>query len=87
MTVATPDPDRLNRIEAMLESIVRIQGNQQEALNKHQKSLDLLVDGQLGLQSQLGIIAEQTRQLKRAVDYLLATDGGNGEPKDIPNQE
>ena len=71
--------DRLDRIERMLESLVRTQSNQQETLQAHQKSLDLLVEGQLSLQAQMGLISEQTLQLKRAVDYLLSRDGEVGQ--------
>lgn len=62
-------PDRLDRIEAMLERIVNIQATQQESMNK-------LVEGQLADQILRGQLAEQTMQLKRAVDYLLSKDGG-----------
>ena len=67
-----PNPDKLTRIETMLERIVNIQGNQQNAINK-------LIEGQLAGQVLQGQLAEQTLQLKRAVDYLLSNDGGNSE--------
>lgn len=72
-------PDRLDRIELMLERLVNIQSNQQN-------SLEHLIDGQLGLQSQMGRLSEivlevreESRQLKRAVDYLLSRDGETGQ--------
>ncbi|MGR3279632.1 hypothetical protein ACSYAD_31705 [Acaryochloris marina NIES-2412] len=40
------------------------------------KKIDLLIEGQLAMQTLHGQLAEQTLQLKRAVDYLLSKDGG-----------
>ena len=82
-------PDRLDRIETIVESIarsldnvLRAQENQQGTIDRHQDALSRLVDGQLGLQAQMGVLSqvvietrEETRQLKRAVDYLLSQDG------------
>ena len=87
MTAA--QPDRLDRIETIVESIarsldnvLRAQENQQGTIERHQDALSRLVDGQLGLQAQMGVLSqvvietrEETRQLKRAVDYLLSRDG------------
>ena len=56
----------------MLDRIVNIQGNQQDAINK-------LIEGQLAGQVLQGQLAEQTMQLKKAVDYLLSNDGGGTE--------
>ena len=76
-------PNRLDRMEAMLEGIIRIQGNQQSTFDKIFEGQQRLVDGQLGLQAQMGVLSEamletreETKQLKRAVDYLLSKDGG-----------
>ncbi|WP_299489031.1 hypothetical protein [Acaryochloris sp. IP29b_bin.137] len=65
-------PDRLDRIEAMLERIVNIQVTQQESISK-------LVEGQLADQILRGQLTEHTMQLKRAVDYLLSKDRGQDE--------
>lgn len=77
--------DRLDRIEAMLERIVNTQANLLEALQSQgevrqnqEARLQRLEDGQLALQELGGILAGETRQLKRAVDYLLSKDGERG---------
>jgi hypothetical protein len=91
MTAA--QPDRLDRIERVVDSITRsldnlitAQGNQQNTIERNQEALGRLIDGQLGLQAQMGVMSqvvietrEETRQLKRAVDYLLSRDGERGE--------
>ena len=69
--MTTNSPDRLDRIEAMLERLVNIQDNQQ-------RTIEQLVEGQLALQAQMGLVSEQTLQLKRAMDYLLSRDGEKG---------
>ncbi|PZD70204.1 hypothetical protein C1752_16668 [Acaryochloris thomasi RCC1774] len=69
MTQATPE--RLDRIEAMLERLVNVQSN-------HQETLDRLVEAQLAGDVLRGQIAQQTMQLKRAVDYLMSKDGESG---------
>ncbi len=72
------DNERLDRIERIIESLARGQENLLNAAATQGKRIDILVEGQLGLQSQMGLISEQTLQLKRAVDYLLSRDGGGG---------
>lgn len=62
-------PDRLDRVETILERIVNIQATQHE-------SMDKLVEVQLADQILRGQLAEQTMQLKQAIDYLLSKDGG-----------
>jgi hypothetical protein len=87
--VTAAQPDRLDRIERVVDSIARsldnlitAQGNQQNTIERNQEALGRLIDGQLGLQAQMGVMSqvvietrEETRQLKRAVDYLLSRDG------------
>ncbi|NJM68693.1 MAG: penicillin acylase family protein [Acaryochloris sp. RU_4_1] len=91
--MTTSQPDRLDRIEQMLEGLIRIQSTQQhsiesviQAQQNQQSALERLIDGQLGLQAQMGVLSEamldtreETRQLKRAVDYLLSRDGETGQ--------
>ena len=86
-------PDRLDRIEQMLERLVNIQDNQQRSIEsvlkvqeKQQDAFDRLTEGQLGLQAQMGVLSEamletreEAKQLKRAVDYLLSRDGETGQ--------
>lgn len=78
-------PDRLDRIERMLEGLIRVQDNQQQTVSKQQESIQILIDGQLSLQAQMGLLSEtvlevreEARQIKRAVDYLLSRDGERG---------
>jgi uncharacterized coiled-coil protein SlyX len=87
--MTTAQPDRLDRLERIVDSIARsldnlvtVQGNQQGTIERNQEALGRLIDGQLGLQAQMGVMSqvvietrEETRQLKRAVDYLLSRDG------------
>jgi hypothetical protein len=87
MTAA--QPDRLDRLENIVDSIARsldnlitAQGNQHTMIDRLADGQQRLVDGQLGLQAQMGIMSqivietrEETKQLKRAVDYLLSRDG------------
>jgi hypothetical protein len=87
--MTTAQPDRLDRIERIIDSMARsidnlitVQVNQQTTTERHQEALGRLIDGQLGLQAQMGVMSqavietrEETRQLKRAVDYLLSRDG------------
>ena len=61
-------PDRLDRIEVMLEKLITVQSNQQT-------SIDKLIEGQLAMQVLQGQLVEQTMQLKRAVDSLMSKDG------------
>jgi hypothetical protein len=86
MTAA--QPDRLDRLERVVDSLITItaQVNQQATIERHQEALGRLIDGQLGLQAQMGVMSqvvietrEETRQLKRAVDYLLSRDGKRGD--------
>lgn len=83
MTAAVPD--RLDRLEAMIESLANTSSNLLEASRNlaetqqsHAARLERLEDGQLALQELGGLIAGETRQLKRAVDYLMSTDGERG---------
>jgi hypothetical protein len=85
MTAA--QPDRLDRLENIVDSIARsldnlitAQGNQHTMIDRLADGQQRLVDGQL--QAQMGIMSqivietrEETKQLKRAVDYLLSRDG------------
>jgi predicted phage-related endonuclease len=84
MTAA--QPDRLDRLEVIVDSIARSLDNLIQAQGNQQTAIDRLIDGQLGLQAQMGVMSqvvietrEETRQLKRAVDYLLSRDGEKGE--------
>jgi uncharacterized coiled-coil protein SlyX len=91
MTAA--QPDRLDRLETIVDSIARsldnlitAQGRQQTVIERQQEALGRLIDGQLGLQAQMGVMSqvvietrEETRQLKRAVDYLLSRGGERGD--------
>ncbi|QUY44811.1 hypothetical protein [Acaryochloris marina] len=45
---------------------------QQKTMNK---KIDLLIEGQLAMQTLHGQLAEQTLQLKQTIDYLLSNDG------------
>lgn len=63
---------------AAVEAQSRTSESQQSAIESQQSAIERLIEGQLGLQAQMGIIAEQTLQLKRAVDYLLSRDGETG---------
>jgi hypothetical protein len=92
--MTTAQPDRLDRIEAIVDSIARslnnfitAQGNQQTVIKRNQDAISRLIDGQMGLQAQMGVMSqvvietgEETKQLKRAVDFLLSRDGERGEP-------
>ena len=78
-------PDRLDRLEVMIASLANTSANLLEAsknLTEVQQNQDAriqrLEDGQLALQELGGIIAGETRQLKRAVDYLMSKDGERG---------
>ena len=66
--MTTGMPNRLDRIETMLEKLITVQSNQQT-------SIDKLIEGQLAMQVLQGQLVEQTMQLKRAVDYLMFKDG------------
>ncbi|MGF1602926.1 MAG: hypothetical protein ACFCU8_13055 [Thermosynechococcaceae cyanobacterium] len=59
----------------MLDRIVNTQANQLETLQNQEARLQKLEDGQLAIQELGGILARETRQLKRAMDYLLSKDG------------
>ena len=83
MTAA--QPNRLDRLENIVDSIARSLNNLITAQGNQQTMIDRLADGQLGLQAQMGIMSqivietrEETKQLKRAVDYLLSRDGEQG---------
>ena len=76
MTAATPD--RFDRLEAMVESLANTSANLLKASENHDARIQRLEDGQLALQELGGLIAAETRQLKRAVDYLMSTDGSRG---------
>lgn len=83
MTAA--QPNRLDRLENIVDSIARSLDNLITAQGNQQTMIDRLADGQLGLQAQMGIMSqivietrEETKQLKRAVDYLLSRDGEQG---------
>jgi predicted phage-related endonuclease len=84
--MTTSSPDRLDRLENVVDSIARSLDNLITAQGNQQTMIDRLTDGQLGLQAQMGVLSqvvietrEETRQLKRAVDYLLSRDGERGE--------
>jgi predicted phage-related endonuclease len=83
--MTTAQPDRLDRLENIVDSIARSLDNLVTAQGNQQTMIDRLADGQLGLQAQMGIMSqivietrEETKQLKRAVDYLLGRDGERG---------
>jgi hypothetical protein len=90
--MSVSQPDRLDRLENIVDSIARsldnlisAQENQQTMIERLTDGQQRLVDGQLGLQAQMGVLSEvvietreETKQLKRAVDYLLSRDGERG---------
>ncbi len=88
--------ERLDRLERIVESlantashIMDAQETQQESIQRLGESIQRLTDGQLGLQTQMGLISEavldlrqMTRELKagqerqeRILDYLVGRDG------------
>lgn len=87
--------ERLDRIERIVESLARGQEHLLSAaetqdtrmerllavLETQGKRIDILIEAQLASQAQMGLISEQTLQLKRAVDYLLSQDGGQPQPQ------
>lgn len=77
-------PDRLDRLEALLESLsrstenlVKASENQQQRIDQHEQVINRHEENLLALQALGGRLSEQTLQLKRAVDYLLSKDGEN----------
>lgn len=80
-------PDRIDRLEAMIQSLANTSENLltvsrslTQAQQNHEARLQRLEDGQLALQELGGLLAGETRQLKRAVDYLLSKDGERDYP-------
>ena len=74
--------DALTAQRQATDNLLEIQRNQGQAtdnlleIQRNQgQSIDRLIEGQLYLQGMQGQLAEQTLQLKRAVDYLLSKDG------------
>ncbi|NJM68246.1 MAG: hypothetical protein HC851_22555 [Acaryochloris sp. RU_4_1] len=61
--------DRLDALAASTQSLL-------EATQANTKSIERMIENQLAMQTLHGQVAEQTLQLKRAVDYLLSKDGG-----------
>ena len=86
MTSSNPErwtDDRLDALAASTQSLLSATeantdsiGQILEQQKTTDKKLELLIDSQLAMQSLHGQLAEQTLQLKRAVDYLLSKDGG-----------
>lgn len=75
--------DRLDALAASTQSLLDATQANTEAIGQileqqkaTDKKLELMIDGQLAMQTLHGQLAEQTLQLKRAVDYLLSRDGG-----------
>lgn len=63
--MTTEQPDRLDRLERIVDSIapsldnlITAQGNQQSTIERHQEALGRLIDGQLGLQAQMGVMSQ-----------------------------
>jgi DNA-directed RNA polymerase subunit F len=48
----------------------------EERIIRHEERMAQLQDVLLGQQALMGILSEQTAQLKRTNDYLLSKDGG-----------
>ena len=61
--------DRLDALAASTKNVL-------DATQANTKAIERLINNQLAMQSLHGQLAEQTLQLKRAVDYLLSKDGG-----------
>lgn len=78
MTMSQAQPDRLDRLEVMLESLIQTSENLIQTAQAQQTAVDKLVESQLATDVKFGRLAEQTLQLKRAVDYLLSKDGETG---------
>ncbi|NJM68070.1 MAG: hypothetical protein HC851_21585 [Acaryochloris sp. RU_4_1] len=86
MTSSTPQrwtDDRLDALAASTASLLDATLANTESIGQileqqkaTDKKLELLIENQLAMQSLHGQVAEQTLQLKRAVDYLLSKDGG-----------
>ncbi|ABW33313.1 hypothetical protein [Acaryochloris marina] len=75
--------DRLDALAASTQSLLDATqantatiGQVLEQQKVTDKKIELLIEGQLAMQTLHGQLAEQTSQLKRAVDYLLSKDGG-----------
>lgn len=72
MTNANPQrwtDDRLDTLAASTQSLL-------SATEANTEAIERLIKNQLAMQTLHGQVAEQTLQLKRAVDYLLSKDGG-----------
>ena len=72
MTSNTPQrwtDERLDALAASTQSLLAATESNTEAIER-------LIENQLAMQTLHGQVAEQTLQLKRAVDYLLSKDGG-----------
>lgn len=60
--------DRLDALAASTQSLL-------SATEANTEAIERLIKNQLAMQTLHGQVAEQTLQLKRAVDYLLSKDG------------
>lgn len=60
--------DRLDALAASTQSLLA-------ATEANTEAIERLIKNQLAMQTLHGQVAEQTLQLKRAVDYLLSKDG------------
>jgi hypothetical protein len=83
--MTSSESNRLDRLELITDSIVRSLENLLKAQESQHVMIQRLTDGQLALQSNAGVMAqiiietrEETRQLKRGLDYLLSQDGERG---------
>lgn len=61
--------ERLDSLAASTQSLL-------SATEANTEAIERLIKNQLAMQTLHGQVAEQTLQLKRAVDYLLSKDGG-----------
>lgn len=61
--------ERLDALAASTQSLL-------SATEANTEAIERLIENQLAMQTLHGQVAEQTLQLKRAVDYLLSKDGG-----------
>jgi hypothetical protein len=64
------EPTRLDRIESAIAQLVEI-------ARSHEDRTSRLEDIVIGQQALMGLLSDQTAQLKRTIDYLLSKDGGS----------
>lgn len=81
--MTNPQPDRLDRMESLLERIINLQGQQQEQLGQHQERIQILLNAATDHNTRIARQDVLIERLDTLIERMIYREGrGDSEPPD-----